>query len=72
MRRLKKDTKTGLCVEKVDVSTQHHELLKKHPSSDRSSLKHPQIQENDNTPLEHTPVNPSSQLWKESLKIACW
>ena len=27
----------------------------------------PQLQENDNTPLEHTPGNPPSQLWKESL-----
>ena len=25
------------------------------------------LQENDNTPLEHTPGNPPSQLWKESL-----
>ena len=25
------------------------------------------VQENDNTPLEHTPGNPPSQLWKESL-----
>ena len=25
------------------------------------------VQENDNTPLEHTPGNPPGQLWKESL-----
>ena len=25
------------------------------------------FQENDNTPVEHTPTNPPSQLWKESL-----
>ena len=29
--------------------------------------KKPNIQENDNTPLENTPGNPRSQLWKESL-----
>ena len=26
-----------------------------------------QVHENYNTPLEHTPGNPLSQLWKESL-----
>ncbi len=29
--------------------------------------KHPAIQESYNTPLEHTPGNPPTQLWKDSL-----
>ena len=30
------------------------------------------IQENYNTPVEHTPGNPPTQLWKESRLMACW